>query len=282
MRILSYIIPLLFLASIAACNLEKEIDINLPDYENQLVVECYLEPGQKFALSLSRSAGYFDVLPAFDLSFLDKIIEKGAQVTITHNGTTYTLPERNVFNPFTQKFYNYYANETVPMDFEHPFELRIITQDGKTIEATTKLLPPVPIDSVVVEFADKDTLARVLTYLTDIAGQHDYYRRMLHNVSLDSIPEQDFLADDRIVDKKVIAFGTGYDYALGDTVFNTIFHVDEAYYNFLESVFNASTSNGNPFGQPSPIISNLRGNANAIGIFTGLSYDRKQTIVKRK
>lgn len=282
MKALSYIVSTLFLFSTLACNLEKEIDIDLPAYESQLVLECYLEPGQPFALTLSRSAAYFDPLPAFDLGFLDKIIEKGAQVTITHKGKTYQLPERTVFNPFTQKVFNYYSNEVVPLDFETPFELKITTKDGKTIEASTKILPAVPIDSIVVEFADADTLARVLTYLTDIPGQRNYYRRMLHNASLDSIPEQDFLADDRIVDKSVIAFGTGYDYAVGDTVFNTIFHVDEAYYNFLESVFNASSSNGNPFGQPNPIISNLHGTADAIGIFSGLSYDRKRTIVKRK
>jgi hypothetical protein len=282
MKTLSYIIPLLFLFAVAACNLEKEIEIDLPDYESQIVLECYLEPGKPFALTLSRSASYFDPLPAFDLSFLDKIVEKGAQVTITHKGETYTLQEQNIFNPFTQKVYNYFSSELVPADFEHPFELKIITQDGKTIEATATLVPIIPIDSIVVEFADNDTLARVLTYLTDIPGQRNFYRRMLHDVSLDSIPEQDFLADDRIVDKNVVAFGTGYDYAVGDTVFNTIFHLDEAYYNFLESVFNASSSNGNPFGQPSPIISNLRGTADAIGIFTGLSYDRKQTIIEKK
>lgn len=282
MKALSYFIPFLFLMSITACNLEKEIEIDLPDYESQIVLECYLEPGQPFALTLSRSAGYFDPLPAFDFSFIDKIVEKRAQVTITHNGKTYLLSERLVFNPLTQKVYNYYASEVVPADFEHPFELKITTQDGKTIEATTKLLPVVPIDSIVVEFAEKDTLARVLTYLTDVPGQRNYYRRMLHDVSLDSIPEQDFLTDDRIIDNKVLAFGTAYDYAVGDTVFNTIFHIDEAYYNFLESVFNASNSNGNPFGQPSPIISNLRGTADAIGIFTGLSYDRRRTIIEKK
>ena len=67
----------------------------------------------------------------------------------------------------------------------------------------------------------------------------------------------------------------------GDTIYNTIFHIDRAYYNFWESTFNAVSSNGNPFGQPSAVISNLEGNAGAIGIFTGLSYDRVMTIVKK-
>jgi hypothetical protein len=277
-----YILILIVLTTTIACNLEKEIDIELPDYQSQLVLECYLEPGQPFGLALTRSAAYFDPLPGADLSALDNILEKGAQVNIIHNGKTYLLQEQNIFNPVTQKFYNYYSSELVPQDTTPSFELKITTRDGKTIEATTRILPVIPIDSIVVEFAETDTLARVLCYLTDPDNQANLYRRMLHNVSLDSVPEQDFLADDRIVDRSVIAFGTGYDYAVGDTVFNTVFHIDRPYFNFLASIFNASTSNGNPFGQPSPIISNLRGTADAIGIFTGLTYDRRRTIIKKK
>ncbi|MFN7119952.1 MAG: DUF4249 domain-containing protein, partial [Saprospiraceae bacterium] len=272
MKALLYIISLFSLIFITACNLEKEIDINLPDYESQLVLECYLEPGQPFALSLSRSAAYFDSLPTFDANALNKIFERGAQVTITHNGKTYQLEERLVFNPFTQKLFNYYATDVVPANYEQSFELKVVTKDGKTIEATTRLLPVIPIDSVVVEFSEKqDTLARVLTYLTDPSEQENFYRRMLHNNSLDSLPEQDFVLDDRLVDGDgLLAFGTGFDYTVGDTVINTAFHLEKEYYNFLESVFNARDSNGNPFGQPSPINSNLRGTANAIGIFRGL------------
>lgn len=281
MNKLNYIILSLFLIFTIGCDLEKEINIDLPDYENQLVLECYLEPGQKFALSLSKSAAYFDSLPDLDASFLDKVFEKGAQVTIAHNGKTHVLEERIVFNPFTQKVFNYYSNDAVPADYGQSFELKIVTKDGKTIEASTKILPVVPLDSIVVEFAEQDTMARVLAYLTDPSGQENFYRRMLHDVSLDSLPEQDFVLDDRIVDNGVLAFGTGFNYAVGDTVINTIFHLDKPYYDFLESVFNARDSNGNPFGQPSPIISNLRGTANAIGIFTGLSYDRKVTIIQK-
>lgn len=281
MNKITYIISFLSLILVIGCNLEKEIEIDLPDYESQLAVECYLEPGQPFSLLLTKSAAYFDSLPKFDAGAIDQIFEKGAQVIITHNGKTYQLQERIVFNPFTQKLFNYYSNDVVPADFNQSFELKIVTKDGKTIEATTILLPVIPIDSVVVEFAEKDTMARVLTYLTDPAGQENFYRRMLHNVSLDSVPEQDFVLDDRIVDNGVLAFGTGFQYSAGDTVINTIFHLEKEYYNFLESAFNARDSNGNPFGQPSPIDSNLGGTANAIGIFTGLSFDRKTTIIKK-
>lgn len=280
MKNIPFIIILISILLFEACNLEKEIEIDLPDYESRPVVECYLEPGQPFALSLSQSASYFDTFPNLNLSFLQKVLISDAKVSITHLGKTYELKNTFRFNSRTQKVFNYYNTELVPTDFNNNFELRITLADGKIIESSTRILKKVPIDSLVVQFQEKDTMARVLTYLTDVPNQANYYRRMLHKSSLDSLAEQDFILDDRIVEN-VLAFGTGYDYEVGDTVISTIFHIDKEYYNFLESVFNARDSNGNPFGSPSPIISNVRGTAGAIGIFTGVSYDRKIVIVKR-
>jgi hypothetical protein len=185
------------------------------------------------------------------------------------------------FNPLTKKAFNYFNPTLVPQDYDNSFSLEIITPDGKNINAKTRLLPVIPIDSVVIERNEKvDTLFRVLTYLTDVPNQENYYRRMLHHNSLDSIPEQDFTTFDDFVDDGKIVFGSGYDFEEGDTVYNTIFHIDRAYFDFWESTFNAVNANGNPFGQPSAIISNLQGDAGAIGIFTGLSYDRVMSIIK--
>jgi len=278
-RFLSYSFILLAFA-LTSCNLEKEIDIDLPDYQSRYVVECYLEPGQPFSLLLTRTASYFAPFPTSNSDFLDNILVDDATVTIAHNGETITLQNGLFFNPFTQKAYNYLASDFVPADYENNFDLTITTSDGKVITATTRILRPVPIDSIVVEFLEDDTLARVLTYFADNPNERNYYRRMLHEHTLDSIPEQDFATDDRFVDNNIV-FGSGYNFAAGDTVFNTIFHMDRAWYDFFNSVQTAASSNGNPFGQPSPIISNLQGDANAIGIFTGLAYDRIMTIVER-
>lgn len=280
-RIINY--SFLFLAfsiALVSCNLEREIDINLPDYESRYVVECYLEPGQPFSLLLTRTASYFDPFPTTNSEFLDDILVDGATVTIVHDGQTHTLQNGLFFNPISRKAYNYLAAGPIPTDYENDFELNIVTPDGKTITATTRILRPIPIDSIVVEFLENDTLARVLTYFKDIPNEQNYFRRMLHEHTLDSIPLQDFAADDRFVEGNIV-FGSAYNFAEGDTIFNTIFHIDRPYYDFFNSVQTAASSNGNPFGQPSPIISNLKGTANSIGIFTGLSYDRRMTIVER-
>lgn len=272
---------LLLLSMLSSCGLEKEIDLDLPAYDNKLVLECYLEPGQPMALLLTRASDYFSPFPKDLNGFVEGILEQGATVEIRHKGQTFQLKNQLTFNPVTQRVFNYSAQNLVPEDYQSPFELYITTADGKTIAATTQLLPVVPIDSVVVQYQENDTLARVLTYFTDDRNQTNYYRRVLHHSSFrDSIPDQDFVVDDRLADNGVFVFGTGYDFAPGDTVFTSLFHINRVYYNFLESLTNAVSSNGNPFGQPSPIISDLQGTAGAIGIFTGLSYDRQRVIIK--
>jgi Domain of unknown function (DUF4249) len=247
------------------------------------VVECYLEPGQPFTLLLTRSSAYFEPFPTDPLEYVENILVDSAEVTITHNGVDYKLDNTPFINPFTLKVFNYVNTALVPAEYGNDFSLKITTPDGKTITAITRLLPVVPIDSIVVEFDDEqDTLARCLTYITDDPNTVDFYRRMLHHNSLtDSIPDQDFTTNDDYVDDKVIVFGTGYDFKEGDTIYNTMFHIERAYFDFWESTFNAISSNGNPFGQPSGIISNVQSDARAIGIFTGLSYDRVTTVVTK-
>lgn len=263
-----------------SCNLEQEIELKLPAYDSRLVVECYLEPEQPYRLLLSRSTAYFDSFPVFGRDFLSEIFVDEALVTITHRGKTVRLPNNPVLDREREKVFNYWSPERVPVDFEEPFYLQIVTEEGDTLHATTTLLPAVPIDSVVVEFQESDTLARVLTYLTDPPDTSNFYRRVLHKGNLLTAPEQDFPSDDRIVEN-ILVYGTGFDYAPGDTLINTVYHIEPAYYDFLETINRAAASNGNPFAQPSPIISNISSTTEAIGIFTGLSYDRRQTVISK-
>jgi len=278
-RFMAWLAPLAL--ALSACNLEKEINIELPEYDTRPALECYLEPGKPFSLLLTKTAPYFEDFPTLDDRFLQNILEDSATVVIRHNGQEYPLQNQFFFNPFSGKLFNYFSLTPVPEDYENDFELNIVTKAGKTITATTRLLRKVPIDSVVVQFPANDTLARVLTYFTDDRSQTNYYRRMIHKSSLDSIPLQDFALDDRFSETSRFVFGTNYEFAEGDTIINTLFHISRDYYDYFDSVQTAFFSNGNPFGQPSPINSKLGGTANAIGIFTGLSYDRMTTIVRK-
>lgn len=280
-NILKTIIPVIGIAFLAACNLTKDVEIDLPDYDRQPVVECYLEPGKPFRMLLTRSYAFFDTL-GLSSNFIQNALLDGAVVTITYNGQTDTLKNQLTIVANPLKVYNYVGQNLVPGTPGMEFVLNIRLADGGEITGSTTMVPVVPIDSIVVEFnPELDTLARMLTYITDDLTQENFYRRLLNYSSLDSFPDQDFLVTDRFSQTALIAFGTGYELKEGDTVFNTIFHVTRDYYDFKESVDLAVVGNLNPFAQPSPIKSNVRGSANPVGIFAPLVYDRDTTIVKR-
>lgn len=276
MKKISYIFLFLVLG-LASCNLSKEVEIVLPEYETQPIMECYLEPGQPFSVLITRGSGFFD---EFDLTDPLALLWNDAIVTIAYDGQVDTLQNELFFNILTGKFFNY-VNPTklVPVGFDGDFELNITMPDGNTITGVTNILPQIAIDSSVVEYND-DSLARVITYFSDIQGEDNYFRRMIHVNSLDSLPNQDFSFDDGIVDNGIVATGSGYDFERGDIVYNTLIHMDLAYYDFLRSVDLSIQANGNPFGQPGQILSNVSGTADPIGIFTGLSLYRESFIIE--
>ena len=271
---------LLGLFTMISCNLDREVEIVLPEYDSQRVIECYLEPGKPFRLLLSNSSSYFDPFPTEEnlLLFLDQILEKDADVRITFGNREIQLRNELNIDFETLKFFNYVSDEMVPDDYSIDYNLEIVLKDGRTITGQTRILPPVPIDSLALEFNERG-LARTLVFVKDDRSVPRYYRRMLHFGSLDSLPDQDFIADNSIVDNGLLAFGHGFSAESGDTIINTIFTIDKAYFDFLVSLNGSIAANGNPFAQPGVIFSNVRGSAGAIGIFTGISFDRVVTIV---
>lgn len=273
-------IPVLTLLLFSACDLEQEVDLKLPEYEPQIIVECYLQPGQPFTLSLLRSVGYLDPVE------VDYV--KNATVTISYGGQTEELsmfalplsiagPAFETQSPvFGDTLFFYASINTVPADYEVDFKLEITGPDGEKLSAITKVLAPVEIDTLEYKFND-DTLAFVLTKFPDDPEQDNFYRRVLHEGSIENEAEQDFTIDDDIANGQQITFGTGFDYEIGDTIISTIFHITEDYYDFRETSEAAFTANLSPFGQPARISTNIQG---GIGIFTGITFDRKQIIIE--
>ncbi|MBK8443344.1 MAG: DUF4249 domain-containing protein [Sphingobacteriales bacterium] len=268
---------IMLVLSCAACNMSKEIEVDLPEYEPQAVVECYLEAGQPYRMALTKSSGYFDEVN--DTALLSILIH-GALVLITHANGTDTLQEAagGVFVE-NGRLFNYISSKTVPTLYNSDFSLKIITADNKEISAVTRLLPPVPIDSLTTKWStSNDTLALVLTHITDPADTDNYYRRQFFFGSRDSV-QQDFFPDDRIVgENNQLVFGSGYDFTEGDTALAVLWHINKEYADYAQSTQTAIASNGNPFASPGSILSNIQG---GIGIFTGVSRDEKSVIIHK-
>jgi hypothetical protein len=274
MRKLLYVLILFW--GISACGLEKEIEITLPDYDAQPVVECYLEPGQPFRLLLTQSAFFFDPFTLDNpLETFAQLLLSGAEVQIRYLDQTIVLPNRLILDPSSGKVYNYQSDNIVPSLLDTPFELYIELADGTTIESNTLILDKIPFDSIVVE-KNIQNKARILTYFTDPPEQRNYYRRMLHFGSLDSL-SQDFTTDDTFADDQLV-FGTAFEYGPGDTLINTLVHMSKEYFDYYNSIVN-SANLGGPFIQPGELSVNVKGTANALGIFTGLVYARDTLVI---
>ncbi len=264
---------LFFILMIVSCNLEKSIDVDLPSYESELVVECYLEPGKPYRLFLSESQAYFDEINE------NPLIEN-ALVTISHQGVTDTLPYGTYFNTEFNKIYNYQSNKIVPENYYEDFSLYIKDDRGREITGTTQIIEAIEIDSLVLQFNNTDTAALVLTYFIDPPGEDNWYRRHLHSgLTIDGgVLDQDFITDDKIeTENDQFVFGSAFDYTFGDTIYSTLYHIDEPYFDFLQSTFDAIGANGNPFATPAQIKSTVTG---GLGVFTGLSYDRDTLIIQ--
>jgi hypothetical protein len=266
----SVLAALVALVGLAACNLDRSIPLDLPPYENQLFVECYLEPGRPYRLALQESVGFFAPpdLPAVS----------GARVVITYRGERIVLQNRVVVDSAQRRAYNYVANRNVPRDYANEFALEITDQQGRRLTGRTRLLPPVPLLPLEWSFRARDSAAYLLARFRDDPTTQNYYRYVTHKGKIGpSTREQDLELADRAFNGELFTVASGYNYQRGDTLTATLYHIEKAHYDFLESTEDAYFANISPFNQPSAIKSNVQG---GIGIFTGLTYDR-QTVQLR-
>lgn len=305
---------IIFLLIFTSCNLERNIEIDLPAYENELVVESYIEPGKPYLLTLSESISYFEIpgLKPIDLNqslvlnvggfevqttFQD-LIDQGlltaedvpglpptyddAVVVITHNGVSDTLENTLylVLDPRTEaenpyfKFYNFISTTPVTLDYDNPFFLSIMDIQGRVVTGEAQFKPPVPIDSLKLRY-NSTNMASLETWITDPEPTGDFYRRVVNKSTLYRRPYQVFSFDDSILEGSFV-LGTGNDFEQNDTLISTIYTIDEAYYDFSETFEDAVGANGNPFAQPTRIKSTVLG---GIGVFTALTFDRDTIIV---
>jgi Domain of unknown function (DUF4249) len=278
----------------------RNIDIDLPEVQRDLVIECYLRPNEPYRLLLTQTSGYFDSLSQCPMT-------KGAMVVISHNGQKDTLEEAIYlggcsltnpnFIPFFDgsrtRFFNYGSNTICPLDYNNDFVLEVFdTINNRYAIARTRILPPVSISSFTAIWNADSSAAYGFVQALDNGSTTDFYRIMLHKTNLyepDSAtggfinvatePEFDATVDDaRFFNGQNVAFGTGYNYEEGDTLIATFYHIEKSYHDYIETSRDSENANGNPFAQPPTISDNITGGR---GVFTFLSFDRDTVIVEK-
>jgi Domain of unknown function (DUF4249) len=259
----------LLTAFLTSCDLEKVIEIDLPEYTNQLSVEWYIEAGKPFRMTLTESVSYFDSarLP----------IINDALVVISYNGISDTL--RNGFLQDSTRFYNYFSNKIAPNQVGTVFNMYIKDKKGREVRAVTTLLPIAQLDSLRLLWNKSDTLASVLTSIQDNPNEKNYYRLFLHKGDTRRRPESRRWLTDQTATNNRLTIGSRFEFVKGDTVIATVYHLTKDYYDFINSSDDAEDANQSPFDPPSAIFSNIRGGG--IGIFTTIVADRDTLIIKK-
>ena len=283
MSISSKPVFLLALLALAGCGkLQNPINVALPAYSSELVVECYLVPGQVPSLAVTTSVPYLGVaLP-----------QVPTDVTVTlflPNGSPVPLnfaPNYKALTDTTgQKFHSHIGRDPLVAQPGDVFRLDVRDTRGRHVTGTATLLAPVPIDSVEYKFNDKTGAERKAYFLTnfrDPPTPDDTYRLLLHKGNpargaLLKKSETDLAVEDRLLNGQPFVLGTSYRFRAGDTVTATLYHTDEAFYRFRKSVDDARRANGNPFAQPAAIFSTVQG---GVGIFTILSGTQATKVLK--
>ncbi|NNC84092.1 MAG: DUF4249 domain-containing protein [Flavobacteriales bacterium] len=187
--ILSVLVISLFMVS---C--ERDVDIDFPDVESQVVVDGAIFLGEPPLLFLTRTQSFNAPL---DPSSLSGLFVNDATVTISNGTDTVPLTEicAEDLSPdeleiaaellgiapedLAQISYCIYTDLSGEMlgELETDYLLEIETIDGQQLDAQTRIGTPIPLDSLWFQFwADSDSLGFIHGWLNDPPGERNAYR----------------------------------------------------------------------------------------------------------
>lgn len=269
-RMMKLTFAFLLPVSLLLIGCSKEIELDLPAYEPKMVLEFYLENDKSLNCLLQESIPYTDTT-------VYKLIDN-ALVVLIYNGIRDTLFNTVYFDSYFEKFYNYHNDRVIQLQPNTDYEVYVKDEKGREMTGRTRLKNVVPIDTLVVDY-DADNKAAVGMIFNDNGNTENYYRIVAFK-DAPTVKEDgvwDITFTDILFNGDQFSFYTGYAFNRGDTVTGRLYHLTDEHYSFAESVNDAQASNGNPFGQPANIITNLTG---GIGVFTTLIYDEKEIILE--
>ncbi len=263
-----WVLPMLMFVFSSCGNFEKEVEIEVPEFKSQLAVEAYIENNKAIKVAVTETQDYFGEL---GLPFVND-----ADVSIIFKGNTYK-PGPNPPDLVNFKYFNYILRDSFTFNEGDVIYINVSDKKGRMVTAESRWINPVKLDSVRHSFSPtNDTLSLITAHFKDPAGTKNYYRFRVVNLSDSNRVRSDFFTNDGILDGQNITFGTGYRFGRNDTVEISLFTLTEEFYRYLETAEAAQSANGNPFGQPAVIKSNVTGGT---GIFSVLPYDRKIYII---
>jgi hypothetical protein len=196
------------------------------------------------------------------------------------NGQVMPLQFAPGIDPVTRKVFTHIGTAPLAMEPGQRFALDVRDTRGHRITGTAGVPTFIPIDSVRYGFnglSGSDRKANFITRWADPAATANYYYLLLNKSSEPNDDSGDYLLNDQLFNGQTYTALTTYRFTPGDTMTATLYHMEQAHYNFQQSVLGAVSANGNPFAQPARIRSTVQG---GLGVFAVLVTDRRTLILK--
>lgn len=256
----------------------KEVKMEYPVVNKQLVVEGYIEPGKYPVVYLTKSSPYFEKI---DSSNVRNLIASVAKVTVSNGEKSEVLTLRyakNIFPPY------FYEGTEIRGEVGKTYTVTI-ELGGKTYTSTTTLVDPVPLQKI--SFV-KTTNNKVQNFLSlnflDPKGEKNCYRVYTKRIGKDpdyvpcylstfndyGFDGQEFNFEVIRSYSSIIQTDNGRYFIKGDSVLVKFCTIDERQHNYWKSVETQIAISANPFGLSSSDPLSLI-NGGALGVWAGLS-----------
>jgi hypothetical protein len=237
---------------------KADINVQIPEGPRNIVVEGYVTPGYRTELTLTESNTLNDDLVLLAIW--------NAQVKI--NTDTGTMIAQNILYNKKDRHtvVNYSCRDTVRQGAHSFFHLNITTKDGRSVQASTKIVSSVKIEKVEL---NNDNIVVHHNLPTDTSK---YFKLSIANYKQGNPVLTKSVLYDQNNSNSTSCVMPLYNYKNeADSIVVTLFHIQKEYYDYLNSVENASSAFFDPVLNPETIKSNING---GIGIFTYYTLDK--------
>jgi hypothetical protein len=161
---------------------------------------------------------------------------------------------------------NYSCRDTVKQGSHSFFNLNITTKDGRSVQASTKIVSSVKIEKVEL---NNDN---IIVHHNLPADTSKYFKLSVTNYKGGNrVLTKSLLYDQNNSNSTSCLMPLSNYKNNADSIVVTLFHIQKEYYDYLNSVENAGSAFFDPLLTPETIKSNING---GVGIFTYYTLDK--------
>lgn len=276
---------ILFVLALVFQSCIEDVDLEIVGSDSNIVIEGRIDSDSVAYVLITRTTSVSEQLDE------DKLFVENAEVYVSNGFTIDTL--KNNIIP-----YIYYGNPSKLKGVPGNRYYLTVKVDGETYESSTYIPTPVPLDSVWWQpQPPHDTLGYSWVHLTDppdIGNAYAFFakrpnRDYRYLTSMGSYYDDKFIngksfdsfffrgEDESVIKDEVDSSDKEYDetnfYNIKDTIYIKFCTIDYSTYRFYYTFESAVQNNGNPFGSPINVQSNIEGGALGVWAGYGVSYD---------